>query len=643
MAPKSKKSQTRLTFEPVGISPSSPVSTYSPAKVRFSKAAQSRPSRHPSSSMATSSSSNQNIRHLRPKTARQGKIDGSIAPPPTRFMPKLSGRDKSATIEDSSDDSAAEIGDGGRDEEDIDLLPPTQKADNMETLHTSDSGHTDEELSTRNPRSSQSVSTRLKRTVIDDDDDYDEGDVEPPTIPTSSRKRLHSAIINLDDSDDDFPIILKSARKSSLQAHVEIHDSDEDLIFSTKERNRVPQSSPTMSTHNRTPGRLKRPRVSASSPIKSTRKGHRSEKQKKIELLRRRRAGEKIDRLTSSESSSDEDGKRGIYDSDSQDEFEVLKQFDDEEKEDEKEQNDEERSTVRKDKRKDKHRREKGVNQDSGDSDLDDFVTDDDDAPLGAPVDIPLEFTLQAHKPLKEQFPHVIEWLVHNRINPAFERRDPVYTNAWRKLDDEVSGLANSKFTSSAWKTDFARALRSRPRLEAFELSSIGSDRLYDTCEACGRSGHPSTFKIVFSGSPYHKDTLAEIESESDSDDSDDNGSDTASVDTQGMPLPPTTQEWCVGAVCCSNAETAHSLIHWRHALKEWVEERLEDEKWMTAQKLREREKMKAKRRRVLANNIVDGWQENGIVNALYADFKNNLENARNKTTTGRSMRGRFR
>jgi hypothetical protein len=423
------------------------------------------------------------------------------------------------------------------------------------------------------------------------------------------------------------------ARNLSNRTLVELDDSDEEIVSPTKKRKMFHHSPPSSSTKNRTPRRLNRPGVLVSSPIKSAHKGHRPEKQKKMELLRRRRAGEKIDQLTSSESSSNEDEKRGIYDSNSDGDFEALKTFEDEEQE---EGIDELQAP------KEKRKKKKPTNKDDDDSDLDDFVTDDDDVLLGAPVDIPLEFTSQAHKPLKAQFPHAIEWLVHNRINPAFERRDPVYANAWRKLDDEVSGLASSKFTSSVWRPDFHRALKSRPRLEAVELVDVG---LYETCEACGRSNHPSTWRIVFSGSPYHKDTLAEVESDSDSnDEEDDDGdnADTASVDTQGMPLPPTRKEWSVGVVCKSNAETAHSLIHWKHALKEFVEERLEDEGWLTPQKLLQREKMKAKKRRDLANSIADGWQANGTVKSLYNDFKNNLEEARNKTTTGRSARGRW-
>ncbi|KAI1755534.1 hypothetical protein F4782DRAFT_488877 [Xylaria castorea] len=643
MPPAKKKSQTRLTFEPVGGSSSPPVSAYSPARVRYSRAVHSSPAaarRLPS--IATSSSPAQTVGSARKRKSKQSRLNDSITPTAS-FMPNLHGRRNGAVANDSSDDSAVEIGDAGYDEDDVDLLPPTQKASISHIPGTSESGDSDEVPNIRHPRSSQSVSTRLRRTVIDDEDedqneDQDE-DEEPELHSLSSpRKRRRPSVITLDDSDDAPILPLASSKKFSRPALVELDDSDEDIVSPSKKRKLFHHSSPSMSGNNRTPGRLKRPSAAASSPIKKAYKGHRSEKQKKMELLRRRRAGEKIEQLTSSESASEEEEKRGIYDSDPENEFEVLKKFDDDEQEEEGEEV-EEQPVPRKGKQK--RKREKPMNQDSGESDLDGFVTDDDDAPIGVPVDIPLEFTSHAHKPLKDQFPFAIEWLVHNRINPAFERKDPVYVNAWRKLDDEFSGLANSKFTSAAWKPDFNRALKSRPGLESIELRQIGID-LYESCEACGRSGHPSTYKIIFSGSAYHKDTLADVESDSDSEDDEDDD-DTASVDTRGMPLPPTTKEWSVGSVCCSNAETAHSLLHWKHALKQWVEERLEDEGWMTGQKLSEREKMKAKNRRALANSIVDRWQESRVISALYGDFKNTLENARNQATTGRGMRGRFR
>ncbi|KAI0199592.1 hypothetical protein F4808DRAFT_432201 [Astrocystis sublimbata] len=613
--PRKKMSQARLTFEATDNSSNPSVSTFSPARVRYSKAAKSSPdTARRVTSVVTAQSPAQTTKQTKSRRLKQNKFDGSI-PPPASFMPHVHGRRNRAVDGNSSNDSAAEIGDAGHDEEEVDFLPPTQKADPPRMSSVSETGDSGEEPSTKHPRSSQSVSTRLRRTVIDDEDEDEVDDEDPvPAGLFSPRKRRHSSVIDLADSDSDDVPILRSVKKPSRPTLVELSDSDSDVVSPTKKRKTHHNSSPGTSGNNRTPGRLRRASAAASSPIKKAHQGHRSEKQKKMELLRRRRAGEKIEQLTDSESSAGYDDKRGIYDSDSEDEFEVLKEFDDEEHEMEE---------TAPHKEKQKKKTEKTVDKDNGESDLDDFVTDDDDAPLGAPVDIPLEFTSHAHKPLKDQFPFVVEWLVHNRINPAFERKDPVYVNAWRKLDDEFSGLANSKFTSSAWKVDFHRSLKSRPVLESYSLEGCGTG---ETCEACGRSGHPSTFKIIFSGSAYHKDTLADVESDSDAESEDD---DAASIDTRGMPLPFVGKEWFVGSVCCSNAETAHSLFHWKHALKQWIEERLEDEGWMASAKLAERERMKAKKRRALANGIVDRWQEAGVVGALYGDFKNTLENAR--------------
>jgi hypothetical protein len=374
-----------------------------------------------------------------------------------------------------------------------------------------------------------------------------------------------------------------------------------------------------------------------------------------MELLRRRRAGEKIDQLTSSESESG-DEKKGLYDTDSADELQVLEDFpDDEDEEVQPEVEEESSSSGKKSKKKSKKDKKPHASQarprgsgleDEAESDLEDFVVEDDDAPLGAPadlLDIPLEFTAQAHKPLKEQFPYVVEWLVHNRINPAFDRNDPVYVNAWRKLDDEVRALATSKFASSAWKIEFYRTLKARPTMEAYDMDGSHAE-LYDNCEACGRSGHPATFKILFTGQPYDKNTLQEVESDSSSSssDSDSDAEDTRSVDTQGNALPPTSREWVVGSVCKSNAETAHSLLHWKHALKVWVEENLEMGEHMTAARLQERERLMPKKRRDAAHRIVDAWEQSGVIRNLYTDFKGVLQAARDKSTTGRGG-GRWR
>jgi hypothetical protein len=166
---------------------------------------------------------------------------------------------------------------------------------------------------------------------------------------------------------------------------------------------------------------------------------HRTEKEKKLELLKRRRAGENIEELTeTSESESDEED---------QSDFEKLSEFDDEE--------DEEAPIVEKPRKMTSKKRSSDAEDDDHDS-VEDFIADDDE--LGVPdpslLDIPLEFTHAAHKPLKEHFRDAIEWMVHNKINPAFARDDPVYRQAFMKLDNEYGGYAKSKFVSTQWTAE---------------------------------------------------------------------------------------------------------------------------------------------------------------------------------------------
>lgn len=560
-------------------------------------------------------------------------------------MPRVPGSSrKRVTLPDSSDESAAEVDDAGRDEDDEDDLPLLRSSTRQEAprIRNEDDQNVSMPSSAKNLRSSQSVSTRLQKAVIISDDDEDEDEDDDIVAPSSTlkrRRRAPSKSSSKSESDDDNDDIAPpSTLRRRRPVMVELEDSDSDQLRSPTKKRKVDKPAP--------PSQNTRRRLQPSSPVRrSAHKGHRSEKEKKMELLRRRRNGEKIDKLTSSESSS-EDDRRGIYDTDPEDEFEVLKEFEDDEDSDEPNDEQEEEPTPRSARKaKKKALKQRGTRSeeaavadeggDGEDDNLDDFVVEDDEGPLGAPahLDIPLEFTSQAHKPLKEQFPYAVEWLVHNRVDPAFERRDPVYNNAWRKLDDEFRGLANSKFASSVWRPEFYRALKGRPRMETYDMAAgVGSIDGFDNCAACGRSNHPATRKIVFQGKPYYKDTLQEVESDSDSDDEDD---DKASVDTQGMPLEPESRDWFVGAVCCSNATTAHGLIHWKHALKEWVEERLDDEGWNTPARIQEREALRPKKRRALADSIVDAWRRQGVVDALYADFKATLEEARSKATTG--------
>ncbi|KAK4154192.1 hypothetical protein C8A00DRAFT_42994 [Chaetomidium leptoderma] len=465
-----------------------------------------------------------------------------------------------------------------------------------------------------------------------EEDEEDEEDDEPLVTPTPKRKR-RTVVDDSDDNDD---------------------DDDEPLISSPIKRRRlVRRNAPSSPSRKDNEDEDEAP---APSSVRTKRTGRKplTQKEKARELLRRKRAGEVINEEEESSSVEDDEPAKGIYDTDSDnpalDEFEddeegIPNSVDDGEKEEKK--------------KKDKQKKQMTTNNsdDESEESMNGFVVDDGDAPLGAPDDVysgmPIEFTAHSRKPLKEHFRDAIEWLVQFKINPGFsDKAHPLYRMAWKKLDDEVRSLATSKFASSAWRKDFYMALRARPYFTNGELPK-GDLLASESCGACGRSGHPARHMIAFTGTPYFKDTTnldrllqpVEVNTDSDSgsgsgsasqnqdEDEDEMGED---EDEDGNSIPKETKQWFIGSVCNSNAETAHTLMHWKQALLDWVDTRLHEEGHMAPAKLAERERMRPKKKCNLVDAILKQWVDRGVVRALYQDFKGTIETARNKSTTGR-------
>jgi hypothetical protein len=180
--------------------------------------------------------------------------------------------------------------------------------------------------------------------------------------------------------------------------------------------------------------------------------------------------------------------------------------------------------------------------------DEDFVVADGPDDVLGVP-NLPIEFSNVSRMKGKDLFKFAVEWMVQNKINPAFAKDDEIYNLAFRKLDDEVRGLAGSKFTSSAWTMEFTTALQSRPGITLMEYSSIASELMLEHCDACNRSGHPATWEIKFSGKPYDPKTLEEIDdgSDDDNDDNDDDEEGNVDYDHNGRAIPAETKAYHVG------------------------------------------------------------------------------------------------
>ncbi|KAK3045083.1 hypothetical protein LTS18_014619, partial [Coniosporium uncinatum] len=254
------------------------------------------------------------------------------------------------------------------------------------------------------------------------------------------------------------------------------------------------------------------------------------------------------------------------------------------------------------------------------------FIASDDEADntLGAPdTALPLQFSNFSRMKASDLFKYVVEWLVQKKLNPAFQMKDEVYDIAFKKLNDEVRGLAGSKFTSSAWTQDFTRSLQGRPGVSVLQTGADG----YKHCEACNRKGHPATFEARFFGRPYHPDTLEEVEAEEDSDGEAIVGGPT--YDHLDREIPPEDRTYNLGRTCMANAQTAHALAHWRMHLYEYVVDFLRKEGHLTAEKIVGRDDWSTKRKEKYANEVVDEMEEKGEVRRLYRVYKAEIEVAR--------------
>lgn len=245
-----------------------------------------------------------------------------------------------------------------------------------------------------------------------------------------------------------------------------------------------------------------------------------------MEALRRRRAGEKTQEASAPQPSKSSENSESEESEESEDDEEYLANKD---------------SDV-----------ESAVPEDLDEYE-DDFVVQNDDAELGAPAELqqslPFEFSRHRYKRLQEHFKDVIEWMVHNKLNPAFSRNDQVYQVAFSKVKDEVTGLAGSQLVSSVWNVDFRRSLEARPGI------GITSYPISDghACDACNRSKHPASYDIRFDGKPYSMETLEPISDDDDSEetsgDSDDEEEEKGSgnVDREGYEIPDSSKHFYLG------------------------------------------------------------------------------------------------
>ena len=438
-----------------------------------------------------------------------------------------------------------------------------------------------------------------------------EDDVEdmPTTTGTQRRKRARRGSQNsfisssppiAVDSEDDLEIIEKPTKRRRQE------DSDEEgLVTPSKRklkrrRQMSRQEKDELAEDVEDLGASSEVETSARVP-RSTETAQKTAKQKALEKLKRRRSGQ----LAEPESVEDDEDEGG----EGPDDFDEL--YDDSDN---------------------RHQPLSSAQMFNADEYDEDFLEEDqDDGELGVPTGLPLEFTRYASMKPKELFKHAVEWMVQKKINPGFKMDDGLYDLTFRKLDDEVKGLAGSKFTSAAWTPVFTIALKSRPDIayEPIDRSSA-EHAMRDKCDACNRSSHPATYQIQFQGAPYNRQTLEELPGNDDDDsNSDADGDDQPAWDESGQEIAPANKVFYVGRFCQSNAQTAHALQHWRFHLNEWVISWLMRQGYNTPEKIVQRDTWSTEKRKKHANKITDRMEDEGVVKMLWEDFRNNINEAR--------------
>lgn len=284
-----------------------------------------------------------------------------------------------------------------------------------------------------------------------------------------------------------------------------------------------------------------------------------------------------------------------------------------------------------------------------------DFVLEDNDGTLGAPADLvemPFEFTRHRYKRLKDHFKDVVEWMVHNKLNPAFRRDDPIYKAAFLKVEDEVNGITGSQLLSSVWNVGFRRSLEARPEINVTTFPITEGH----PCDACNRSKHPASFDVMFTGRPYLLETLEPISDEEGDSDEERKPKKKkkkkrrkyTTLNRQGNEVPDENIHYYLGRFvdflyaenpqsrwlilfrhCKAKAEMAHTLLHWRYELNDWILDYLRRKGVFSDSEVLKRENSSQNKRSKHANSVVDAMEEAREIDRLWKDFNLNLKTAR--------------
>ncbi|KAJ9602816.1 hypothetical protein H2200_012596 [Cladophialophora chaetospira] len=519
-----------------------------------------------------SSSPRRSSRRLRRRASTEAAQSDESEPPQTKTLPDPTSPNQPSTFSDLGSPETS-------DDDVVMVTKPTLRrksrldADDPFIVNNDELQKvSDRERSSRMPRRKQN---RGDDFIVDDDEvEYISSDDEDSSDMARKKSRRRS-------STNTTPA---KHRHRTQQEQDELEDDIQDLQDSEEE---------TPNTQARTRG----------GPVTT----QKDKAREHLELLKRRRAGERITRIADSDDDFDEE-PRGA-------DIELIGEPNYDVSEEGSTASDTEPDVVEPDMEHEENE--------------DDFIEDDMQGRLGRPhADIPLQFTSFASKKPKELFIHILEWMVKNKLAPAFNREDPVYKLAFSRVDDQVTAQAGSRLISSAWVSEFKHTILARPNMKVVALPGLDEEHMR-TCDACNRVNNPARYEFVFSGEPYYKKTLEPVDNSDDDEDVEKNDTDDITYDEAGHVIAPEDTCFYLGRFCAANAEMGHKLTHWKYHLNESLMEYLECQGVLSADAIIAREKMNKKKREKEAENIVDSMDETGVIDDFWRNFENDLNDAR--------------
>ncbi|GJE90811.1 hypothetical protein PsYK624_069550 [Phanerochaete sordida] len=364
------------------------------------------------------------------------------------------------------------------------------------------------------------------------DEDVDDSPKRPPATQRKTRKRRaesteRSPVVVHTDSDDEevgVPVTWKGKGKAAGKRKRAVVDSDDENPRPRKSKLVKGVRPPTPETaEENLADEVEEERI-LESRLRTRDK--RSEYQKNLDKLRRKKRGEVVASESSTSGEEEEEEDNGIIPG-ARPTHEMSSDASEEEPEDE---------------------------------GLSGFIEEDSNQA----IELPVEFSMNTYQDLMHHFKIICQLFVHLAVQPVDERRE--YMDARLKQEyfsvplqvarRKITGMRDSLVTSSVWRTEFKKPLEMHPEFETVQMEFA-----VPQCDACHLGGRVSTLTGRCFGDPYDRKTFEAL---SESDISDDEES-------------PLKKEFNLGRFCARRTRVFHKFTHWEYHLFEALNQEVQD------------------------------------------------------------------